>query len=359
MGYRWNLDYVVDPAGNLTEYDYATETNYYQMGGGQGTGTLTQYVRGGYPTQISYGWLLSQAIAGDRPAAQVEFGVSQRCLTSSTFTNCAYSNLSSSTAGHWPDTPLRPELRLRRRLRRGLADVLVHGAADVDHHPGAGGLVLPAGGQLRAGPVVPDQAAARPTPVMFLDSIQHTGEDGTAFAAAGDVHADGDRQPGRRPGPGRAGAVPAEDLRDRDRVRQRHRDHLRRARVLASQRHHAVVGRVEHDALLPGVLDAVGRVSPIQDWFNKSLVTQVDVADETGAGSPGAGDQLLLSRRGGLALRRLAADPGLAADLGPVPRLRAGRDDHRRRPGPDHRDRRPPTCAGWTATTTGRAAPRR
>ena len=68
MGYRWNLDYVVDPAGNLTEYDYATETNYYQMGGGQGTGTLTQYVRGGYPTQISYGWLLSHAIAGAKPA---------------------------------------------------------------------------------------------------------------------------------------------------------------------------------------------------------------------------------------------------------------------------------------------------
>ena len=29
-----------------------------------------------------------------------------------------------------------------------------------------------------------------------------------------------------------------------------------------------------------------GESSPIQDWFNKSLVTQVDVADETGAGSP-------------------------------------------------------------------------
>ena len=30
MGYRWNLDYVVDPTGNLTVYNYATETNYYQ-----------------------------------------------------------------------------------------------------------------------------------------------------------------------------------------------------------------------------------------------------------------------------------------------------------------------------------------
>ncbi len=49
LGWRWNLDYVVDPQGNLTVYDYQQETNYYSMGGGQngGNGTLTQYVRGG------------------------------------------------------------------------------------------------------------------------------------------------------------------------------------------------------------------------------------------------------------------------------------------------------------------------
>src|SRR5580692_615201 len=75
------------------------------MGGGQGAGTLTQYVRAGYPTSISYGYQRSDAINGAKPSAQVLFGTSQRCLTSSTFTNCAYSNLSSSTASNWPDAP--------------------------------------------------------------------------------------------------------------------------------------------------------------------------------------------------------------------------------------------------------------
>ena len=75
------------------------------MGGGQGAGTLTQYVRAGYPTSISYGYQLSDAINGAKPSAQVLFGTSQRCLTSSTFANCAYSNLSSSTASNWPDVP--------------------------------------------------------------------------------------------------------------------------------------------------------------------------------------------------------------------------------------------------------------
>ncbi|NUP49919.1 MAG: hypothetical protein HOW97_21795, partial [Catenulispora sp.] len=105
MGWRFNLDAVVDPHGNLTQYTYSTETNYYDRGYGQtnGNGTLTQYVRGGVLNTISYGWLASEAVAGAKPAAQVLFTPAERCTASAA--TCQYSNLNSTTASNWPDTP--------------------------------------------------------------------------------------------------------------------------------------------------------------------------------------------------------------------------------------------------------------
>ncbi|MGV9708767.1 hypothetical protein ACWDTN_41305, partial [Streptomyces sp. NPDC003483] len=65
-GWRWNLDFVVAPDGFVQRYDYTTESNYYDLGGGQAsatddpddTGTLTSYTRGGALTLISYGYTL-------------------------------------------------------------------------------------------------------------------------------------------------------------------------------------------------------------------------------------------------------------------------------------------------------------
>ncbi|MFF5755969.1 polymorphic toxin-type HINT domain-containing protein [Streptomyces longwoodensis] len=112
-GWRWNLDFVVSPAGFVQRYDYTTESNYYDLAGGQtaatdnpdDTGTLTQYTRGGALTLISYGYTLADEKAGRTPAAQVDFGLAQRCQTTGTFTDCSASNLKDSTATHWPDVP--------------------------------------------------------------------------------------------------------------------------------------------------------------------------------------------------------------------------------------------------------------
>jgi RHS repeat-associated protein len=108
MAYRWNLDHVVDAHGNATVYTYATETNEYARAYVQnnGTGVLTPYVRGGYLTQISYGWLASDVAAeagAPAPAARVVFHPTERCTVSTT--TCQSSNLSSSTASNWPDVP--------------------------------------------------------------------------------------------------------------------------------------------------------------------------------------------------------------------------------------------------------------
>ncbi|RAG82084.1 hypothetical protein DN069_29440 [Streptacidiphilus pinicola] len=107
-GWRWNLDFVVSPTGFVQRYDYSTESNYYDLGGGQvaasnGSGTLTPYTRGGTLTQISYGYQLADELAGHTPAAAVVFTSKQRCQTSPSF-NCSQT-ISDSNASNWPDVP--------------------------------------------------------------------------------------------------------------------------------------------------------------------------------------------------------------------------------------------------------------
>jgi len=108
MGYRFNLDFSVSPTKFVQRYDYASETNYYDRGAGQvsaagGTGTLSSYVRGGYLTQISYGYTLADELAGRLPSAEVVFNSAQRCQ-SSTPSDCS-APPTSTTAPDWPDTP--------------------------------------------------------------------------------------------------------------------------------------------------------------------------------------------------------------------------------------------------------------
>ncbi|SNX62823.1 RHS repeat-associated protein [Streptomyces sp. TLI_55] len=112
-GWRWNLDFVVSPSGFVQRYDYTTETGWYDLGGGQAaatddkddTGTLTPYTRGGTLTSISYGYTLDDEQAGRTPSAQVSFTSKQRCQTTSSFTDCSAGNLDDNTAPHWPDVP--------------------------------------------------------------------------------------------------------------------------------------------------------------------------------------------------------------------------------------------------------------
>ncbi|MEU1513154.1 ricin-type beta-trefoil lectin domain protein [Streptomyces sp. NPDC005811] len=112
-GWRWNLDFVVSPTGFVQRYDYATETGWYDLGGGQAaatddkddTGTLTSYTRGGTLATISYGYTLDDEQAGRTPSAQVAFASKERCQTTSAFTDCSAGNLDDDTAPHWPDVP--------------------------------------------------------------------------------------------------------------------------------------------------------------------------------------------------------------------------------------------------------------
>lgn len=110
MAWRWNLDYIVDPHGNLQTLTWVPETNYYDRGAGQGNGNGTNsgYTRGGYLRQIGYGYRLSDAISGTQPVDTVTFNVAERCNPG--YANCDFNYLTSNltspaVTSNWPDVP--------------------------------------------------------------------------------------------------------------------------------------------------------------------------------------------------------------------------------------------------------------
>ncbi|SMD27631.1 RHS repeat-associated core domain-containing protein [Kibdelosporangium aridum] len=92
QGYRWNLDKVVDPRGNVVLHQYKTEENHY---GRNKNKSAAKYVRDGWLSQIDYG------LKSDDPAqatARVVFTEQDRCVPGS---DCTFSH-----PNNLPDVPL-------------------------------------------------------------------------------------------------------------------------------------------------------------------------------------------------------------------------------------------------------------
>lgn len=90
QAWRWNLDYVIDPHGNLTRLSYARELDNYQH-----KSATTGYTRSGFLREIDYGWqqadaakstgLLADADAAAAwPASTLRLAYAPRCLPSTT-----------------------------------------------------------------------------------------------------------------------------------------------------------------------------------------------------------------------------------------------------------------------------------
>jgi hypothetical protein len=95
MGWRWNLDYVVDPHGNTMSYWYGREKSYTKLAG---TNTVREYDRGGFLKRIEYGTRFGSELTTAAPV-KVVFTDADRCLAS-----CASGGV--AVAANWPDTPL-------------------------------------------------------------------------------------------------------------------------------------------------------------------------------------------------------------------------------------------------------------
>ncbi|MEU6217225.1 polymorphic toxin-type HINT domain-containing protein [Streptomyces sp. NPDC047022] len=100
QAYRWMLDYVKDTHSDTVSYFYTADTAYYARD--LGTTANTPYIRDAYLSKIQYGQR-DGSVYSTSPAGQVLFTYNGRCNTSST--GCATSTLSSSTSSSWPDVP--------------------------------------------------------------------------------------------------------------------------------------------------------------------------------------------------------------------------------------------------------------
>ncbi|QNA71840.1 hypothetical protein C8250_007935 [Streptomyces sp. So13.3] len=318
VGYRFNVDFSVDPHGNVQRYDYATETNYYNMGVGQvaasgAGGTMTPYTRAGYLTTISYGYKLADAQAGRDPAARVTFDTAQRCTTSDTV--CKYSNLSASTATNWPDVPYdlncpstdktsgegdgvcrvgAPTFWSTYRLKSITTQVKSgSGYQDVDSYSlghvfsDAGGVIDPVTGNEEH----PENAGQLQS-IMWLQSIQHTGLD-TAAGGSGSVALDPITFTGIETDNRVDGLTPGAPPLYHPRISSVHTETGESIAVTykppaCSRVNHTMPASADSNSMAcyPVNWSPPGAADPIADWFNKSLVTQVTTSDLTKAGSP-------------------------------------------------------------------------
>jgi len=162
-GWRWNLDFIVDPHGNLTRYTYAREDNFYLRAT---TKTPTEYQAGGYLAQIDYGWQTGDiADAAVHPAANVVFTPAARCISD------------SSQAGYNALCPAAPV-----SVKDGIADTGIRSSntaafvdTPIDQHCTSGGTMFQDGGG----------ACADYTPTFFnterLSQITTNVWNGTAY----------------------------------------------------------------------------------------------------------------------------------------------------------------------------------
>lgn len=185
QAWRWNLDYVVDPHGNVMTYWYEKELNYYAKNGATGNGT--EYTRGGYLKRIDYGQRTDTVFSTTQPAAaRVQFALKERCLPVSGGETCG--SLTTANRNAWPDVPFdqickkdspctdqpSPSFFSRKRLAEITTQVYkgTGTGADTDYRD------VNAWTLTQTFPDPGDGSNAG----LWLESIQHTGKSGSAIA---------------------------------------------------------------------------------------------------------------------------------------------------------------------------------
>lgn len=111
QGWRWNLDYVIDPHSSAEAFYYAPETGSYVKYSdsvAHPTGTpLTSYVRGGQLSRIEYGIRATASSLG-APSGKVLLETGARCETGVSGEPagaCGSQPASTGSAPYWPDVP--------------------------------------------------------------------------------------------------------------------------------------------------------------------------------------------------------------------------------------------------------------
>ncbi|MFG1611002.1 RHS repeat-associated core domain-containing protein [Actinoplanes sp. NPDC049265] len=172
LGYRFNLDYVVDTNSNAMAYYYQPENGFY---GANAKNTAVPFIRGGYLYRIDYGMTKATVYSATAPA-QVLFDTTERCIKGSPAgNNCDDGQFTDNHPEYWPDTPVdlncvkdatncvmhSPSFWSRKRLASITTQIQVDGTPQpVDRYDLT--QTFPDGG---------DHA-----PTLWLESIQRTGK---------------------------------------------------------------------------------------------------------------------------------------------------------------------------------------
>ncbi|MFJ9776076.1 RHS repeat-associated core domain-containing protein [Kitasatospora sp. NPDC101157] len=287
MGWRWQLDYVVDAHKNLISYRYAPETNSYSRGGGQnnGNGTLSSYERAVTLVQIGYNQRYDEQKAAKgslTPGALVVFdATAERCNPSGAVT-CAESQRTAANADAWPDVPIdqlcaptgtctnyAPAFFSTKRLTSITTKVSTGaGPVTVDTWALGQSLVDPGDGTKRT---------------LWLDSIKRTGSNGRPEVALPAVTFAYKMIPNRVDG-----LVPASPMFMRPRIREITTETGGRINVVYSDGECSRVNNrmpasadTNTMACMPVNWYLPGRSSPdpVNDWFNKPMVKTVTEQD--------------------------------------------------------------------------------
>ncbi|KJK54952.1 hypothetical protein UK12_31700, partial [Saccharothrix sp. ST-888] len=285
-GWRWNLDYVVDPHQNLTNYLYQQVLNYYSRGGGQnnGSGTLTKYVRSAELRQIGYGQRLPDQIAANgaaNAAAKVLFVTEERCTPSGSVT-CTTAQRTTANQANWPDSPLdqncastgtctnySPSYWSSSMLSQIRTQVLV-------------GSTYTTVDSWALNHTFPDPGDGT-KPSLWLASIQRTGTDGQAAVTLPAVTFTARELANRVDG-----LVPAAPAFYRPRIQQITTETGGQINVVyaapeCSRVNNHMPGSEDSNtmACMPvhWYLPGSSSTTPVSDWFNKYLVTEVSEQD--------------------------------------------------------------------------------
>ncbi|MET9676918.1 hypothetical protein ABZY68_28060, partial [Streptomyces sp. NPDC006482] len=277
QGWRWNLDYVVDPHGNAMAMYYTKEQGYYAQNGK--IDDPKPYTRGGYLNRIDYGLRDGAAYSTPNPAGRVTFTTGNRC----TATDCAFTE---ANATNWPDTPVDLNctsgsecLRMSPSFwsKQRLTAINTFSLSGTTLQP------VDSWALTQSFPATGDTS----TPALWLDSVQRTGKAGaladitlakTVFT--GELMAN------------RVDAAEGRPALNRKRITVVTNETGGQTLVTYSAKECTSTSLppaadMNTKRCYPSWWTPDGYVDPVKDWFHKYLVTRIDENDTTGgSGSP-------------------------------------------------------------------------
>jgi RHS repeat-associated protein len=267
QAWRWNLDYVTDPNGNAMAYFYNTETNYY--GADNATTGTEAYTQAGAPSQIWYGFRAGSLFSSDKAtgAGEVVFNtVTTRTDVPTDLTCTSGGKCSVNSPSFWS------KYQLTSIDTYGLDGSSMK---EADSWALSQSFVNPG-----------DDTTTAP---LWLNSIQRTGEDGTAISLQ-PVTFTGESLPNR--------VETTQDTTDGY-------TEIPRERIETVTNETGEVTNVSYDSppssctsgnfpaeddnttlCYPDYWTPPGATSPIEDWFNMYVATAVQETNTAGGGDP-------------------------------------------------------------------------